>query len=38
MYIFGGRNVNNTKGFSDYVNYNDLWVMDLNDVSDLHWQ
>lgn len=37
MYIFGGKNVSNEKGFSCYVNYNDLWVMDLEDVSNLHW-
>jgi hypothetical protein len=29
MYIFGGKNVNTEKGFSTYVNFNDIWVMDL---------
>lgn len=29
MYIFGGKNVINEKGFSGYVNFNDLWMMDL---------
>ena len=38
MYIFGGKNVNTEKGFSTYVNFNDLWVMDLETVSNLHWE
>lgn len=38
MYIFGGKNVNNEKGFSCYTNFNDLWVMDLQTVSNLHWE
>ena len=28
MYIFGGKNVNNNN-FNHYINFNDLWVMDL---------
>lgn len=38
MYVFGGKNVNSEKGFSCYVNFNDMWVMNLETVSNLHWQ
>jgi hypothetical protein len=38
MYIFGGKNVKSEKGINYHVNYNDIWVLNLENVSGLHWE
>jgi N-acetylneuraminic acid mutarotase len=38
MYIFGGENVKSEKGINCHVNYNDIWVLNLEKVSGLRWE
>jgi hypothetical protein len=38
MFVFGGENVVTDRGINTHLNYNDIWMVNLDDPSGLHWE